>query len=73
VSESREVLLSKLGFRLSANGPYEARPMMLEDLRGLFAEVPADPPRVAHAQAVIDWNVLADQTEKTAAREARRG
>ena len=47
--------------------------MMLEDRRVLFAEVPADAARATHAQAVIDWNLLADQAEENAAREARRG
>lgn len=47
--------------------------MMLEDLRVRFAEVPADAPHAAHAQAVIDWNLLANQAEMNAAREARRG
>jgi hypothetical protein len=64
VTESREVLLSKLGFRFGTNGPHAARTMMLEDLRVLLAEVPAGAPRSAYAEAVVERNVLGKPTKK---------
>lgn len=64
MTQSREVLLSKLGFRFGTNGPHAARTMMLDDLRTLLADVPADAPRAAYAEAVIDRNLLAKPTRK---------
>lgn len=64
VTESREMLLSKLGFRFGTNGPHAARTMMLDDLRLLFAAVPANAPRFAYAEAVVGANVLGKPTKK---------
>jgi hypothetical protein len=38
VTETKEQLLTKLGFRFGANGPHAARTMMLDDLRMLLTE-----------------------------------
>lgn len=64
VDESREVLLSKLGYRFGANGPHAARTMMLEDLRLVLAAVPADAPRAAYAEAILGQNLLGKPTRK---------
>jgi hypothetical protein len=62
--ETRERLLSQLGFRFGTNGPHAARTMMLDDLRTLLADVPASAPRAAYAEAVVDRNLLAKPTRK---------
>jgi len=64
VSEAKEQLLSKLGFRFGANGPHSARTMMLDDLRMLFSHVPANAVRADYNQAVFTENILGKPTKK---------
>ena len=64
MTEPREHFLSKLGFRFGANGPHAARTMMLDDLRLLFAHVPAAASRADYADQVMDQNVLGKPTKK---------
>jgi hypothetical protein len=64
VSAAKEQLLAKLGFRFGANGPHAARTMMLDDLRVLFAHVPANAAHADYAQAVFTDNVLGKPTKK---------
>lgn len=65
MTESREQLLSKLGFRFSVNGPHAARTMMLDDLRLLLAHVPAAASRADYANEVLVQNVLGKPTKKS--------
>lgn len=60
----QEPLLSKLGFRFGANGSHAARTMMLDDLRLLFAHVPANASKVDYATQVLAENVLGKPTKK---------
>ena len=62
--DDRQALLTELGFRFGDNGPHAARTMMLEDLRVLFAEVPAEAAREAYADAVVQRNLLSKPTRK---------
>ena len=64
MNSAKEQLLVKLGFRFGVNGPHAARTMMLDDLRVLFAHVPANALRSDYAQAVFTDNVLAKPTKK---------
>lgn len=64
MSELREQLLARLGFRFGTNGPHAARTMMLDDLRVLFANLPADASREHYAESVITQNVLGKPTKK---------
>ena len=64
MSAAREKLLSKLGFRFGVNGPHAARTMMLDDLRVLFAHVPASALRSDYAQAIFTDNLLGKPTKK---------
>jgi len=64
VSESKEQLLAQLGFRFGTNGPHAARTMMLDDLRILFASLPASASREDYAESVITQNVLGKPTKK---------
>ena len=65
MSAAKEQLLAKLGFRFGANGPHAARTMMLDDLRVLFAHVPANAARADYAPAVFNENVLGKPTKKS--------
>ena len=65
MSETKEQLLTKLGFRFGANGPHSARTMMLDDLRMLFSYVPANALRADYKQAVFIENILGKPTKKT--------
>lgn len=65
MSEAKEQLLSKLGFRFGTNGPHAARTMMLDDLQVLFSHVPADAARADYAQAVLKDNILGKPTKKS--------
>ena len=56
--------MAKLGFRFGANGPHAARTMMLDDLRVLFAYLPASAPRLDYAQAIFTDNILGKPTQK---------
>jgi len=58
------MLLSKLGFRFGVNGPHAARTMMLDDLRVVFAAVPADASRGTYAETIVGRNVLGKPTRK---------
>ena len=64
MTEPRDHLLSKLGFRFGANGPHAARTMMLDDLRLMFAHVPPDASRTDYAEKVLAQNVLGKPTRK---------
>lgn len=64
MSEAKKQLLAKLGFRFGANGPHAARTMMLDDLRVLFAHVPANAAHADYAQAIFTDNVLGKPTKK---------
>ncbi len=61
---SRDELRSKLGFRFGTNGPHAARTMMLEDLRILFAALPAGATKAEYADEVLNGNVLGKPTKK---------
>ena len=65
MTSTRELLLSKLGFRFGANGPHAARTMMLDDLRVLFARLPAEAGRADYLKAVFAENVLSKPTKKS--------
>lgn len=64
VSAERTRLLASLGFRFGINGPHAARTMMLDDLRTLFACVPADAAQAVYTTAVVEANVLGKPTRK---------
>lgn len=64
MSAAKERLLEKLGFCFGANGPHAARTMMLDDLRVLFAHVPANAAHADYAQAVFANNILGKPTKK---------
>lgn len=62
--DTKENLLSKLGFRFGTNGPHAARTMMLEDLRVLLNRLPADATREQYAEEVVGNNALGKPTKK---------
>lgn len=64
MTEERQALLAKLGFRFGLNGPHAARTMMLDDLRLLLAHTAADAERADYVSAVVDANVLGKATRK---------
>ncbi|WP_250514399.1 hypothetical protein [Caballeronia sp. INDeC2] len=64
MTEQREALLLKLGFRFGINGPHAARTMMLDDLRLLLSHTPPDATRADYMTAVVDDNVLGKPTRK---------
>lgn len=59
MTETREQLLTKLGFRCVANGPHAARTMMLDDLRMLFDRMPAKATRADCGEAIVAENACA--------------
>ena len=63
MSAAKEQLLAKLGFRFGTNGPHAARTMMLDDLRVLFAHVPANAAHADYAQAIFTDNILGKPTK----------
>lgn len=65
MSDAKEQLLAKLGFCFGINGPHAARTMMLDDLRVLFAHVPANAAHADYAQAVFTDNLLGKPTKKS--------
>jgi hypothetical protein len=71
VNETREALLTKLGFRFGANGPHAARTMMLGDLRTLFAHVSAEASRSEYVAEVVVNNVLGKPSKKARELAAR--
>lgn len=64
MTDSRDQLLSSLGFRFGCNGPHAARTMMLEDLRVLLAELPPEASKAEYADQVLIQNVLGKPTKK---------
>lgn len=64
MTDTREKLLSKLGFRFGTNGPHAARTMMLEDISVLCALLPADASRADYARETIELNSLGKPTKK---------
>ena len=65
MTEEQEKLLTNLGFRFGINGPHAARTMMLEDLRTLLANTPAEAKRKDYADAVVSENLLGKPTKKS--------
>lgn len=64
MTEQKELLLSRLGFRFGISGPHAARTMMLDDLRLLLAHTPLHATRADYTSAVVDANVLGKPTRK---------
>ena len=64
MTEERQALLEKLGFRFGISGPHAARTMMLDDLRLLLAHTPPQATRADYTSAVVDVNVLGKPTRK---------
>lgn len=64
MTEAREQLLTKLGFRFGINGPHAARTMMLDDLQLLLAHTPPGASRADFAAAIVAENVLGKSTKK---------
>lgn len=70
MTEQRDNLLAKLGFRFGVNGPHAARTMMLEDMRLLLNHASEDAVRADYSSAIVNENVLGKPTKK--ARELAR-
>jgi len=66
MTDRRQDLLRRLGFRFGINGPHAARTMMLDDLRNLLAYTPVGASRQEYAGAIVTDNLLGKST-----REAR--
>lgn len=64
MTSSREVLLSKLGFRFGLNGPHAARTMMLDELRLLLSHTGLQAARADYVAAIVDDNVLGKPTRR---------
>jgi len=64
VTETKEQLLTKLGFRFGVNGPHAARTMMLDDLRELFRNLPQTASRDEYLKSIAIENVLGKPTKK---------
>ena len=64
VMQTREHLLTRLGFRFGTNGSHAARTMMLGDLALLFERLPADAGRADPAREIVESNVLGKPTRK---------
>ena len=64
MGDSRQELLTSLGFRFGANGPHAARTMMLDDLRALLSHVNPEATKADYARAVVDDNLLGKPTRK---------
>lgn len=64
MSDTRQLLLSRLGFRFGVNGPHAARTMMLDDLRTLLARLPAHATRADSMREVVAHNALGKPTKK---------
>lgn len=64
MSEIKENLLTKLGFRFGTNGPHAARTMMFEDITVLCGHLPADAGRADYAREAIELNSLGKPTKK---------
>ncbi len=57
--------MEQLGFRFGTSGPHAARTMMLDDLRVLFSQVPADGARADYTRSVCTENILGKPTKKS--------
>lgn len=64
MSDRRQDLLTKLGFRFGTNGPHAARTMMLDDLQILLAALPQEALESDYAYQVKELNVLGKPTKK---------
>lgn len=64
MTQLRQALLARLGFRFGLNGPHAARTMMLDDLRLLMSHTAPDAQRADYVSAVVDANVLGKATRK---------
>lgn len=64
MSEQREKILLRLGFRFGSNGTHAARTMMFDDLKTLFSLLPVDADKTAYSQSVISENSLGKPTKK---------
>lgn len=64
MTENREKILERLGFRFGISGPHSARTMMLDDLRLLLALTSPTATREEYATAVVEGNVLGKPTRK---------
>jgi hypothetical protein len=71
VTEAKEQLLTKLGFRFGTNGPHAARTMMLDDLRMLFDRTPATATRAEYGEAIVAENALGKPTKSARALSLR--
>lgn len=60
------------GFRTGERGVHNTRTVMLDDLASLFAAVPADAPREAYEEAVVEGNALGKRTASTRTYAFRR-
>jgi hypothetical protein len=63
VTETKEQLLGKLGFRLGTSGPHAARTMMFTELSALFDHVPELAARAAYGEAIVTDNALGKPTK----------
>lgn len=68
---NQETTLTELGFRHGINGTHGARTMMLEDLRVILANIPAESLQHDYEQAIVRDNLLGKPTKK--ARELALG
>jgi hypothetical protein len=57
--------LRRLGFRSGEKGTHTSRTIMLDELKTLFASVPAESARVTYVKAIIESNCLAKPTTAT--------
>jgi hypothetical protein len=64
VALNQETTLFELGFRYGINGTHGARTMMLDDLRVLLANIPAQSIQSDYAQAIVRDNLLGKPTKK---------
>lgn len=55
----------QFGFREGDIGTHTSRTIMLEELRNLLAQLPADADRTDYTEAIVDHNALGKQTEAT--------
>lgn len=63
--DTREELLTQLGFRFGTNGPHAARTMMLDDLRVLLSNTERQATREDYTAAILGENVLGKPTRKS--------
>ena len=63
MSESREQLLTRLGYRFGSNGPHAARTIMLDDMALLCERLPLEASRADYAREVREMNLLGKPTK----------